>query len=94
MPALEFQRVTFSPIDYRTMQRYWAAVLAVDASSCATTSGPFEILFDLLSETAPDDNFTRSFSWTPGTTNIAVDLMAQEWIDGYRLSIATCPCHD
>lgn len=92
-PALAFQHVSFSPIDYETMQRRWSATLSVDASPCATTSGRFEILFALWSETAPDDDLIRTFTWTPGATTATVDVAAHEAIGRYWLqTIAPCPC--
>lgn len=92
-PALAIQRVHFSPIDLETMQRHWAAALSVDASSCATTSGSFEIVFTLWSETAPDDELVRTFTWTPGRIEVAVDLAAGEAFGGYWLQgIGPCPC--
>jgi hypothetical protein len=94
-PHLAFRQVNFSPINYETMERRWSATLAVDASRCATTSGRFEILFVLMSETAPDDDLTRTFTWAPGLIDVAVDLTANEWFDGYWLQgIAACPCRD
>ena len=94
-PALAFQHVSFSPINYETMQRRWSATLLVDASPCATTSGRFEILFALWSETALDDEFIRTFTWTPGLTVVAVDLTADEAIGGYSVqNISTCPCRE
>lgn len=92
-PALTFRNVRFSPIDLETMQRHWAATLSVDASSCATTSGSFEILFTLWSETAPDDALVRAFTWRPGLIEVTVDLAAGEAIGGYWLQgIGACPC--
>jgi hypothetical protein len=94
-PALAFQKVGFSPIDLETMRRRWTATLSVDASPCATTSGRFEILFVQWSETAPDDEFVRALTWTPGMTAVAVDVAAHEAIGGYRLqNVATCPCRE
>jgi hypothetical protein len=92
-PALAFREVHLSAIDLETMQRRWEAALSVDASSCATASGSFEILFTLWSETAPDDAFTRAFVWVPGRTGVTVDLAAGEAIGGYWLQgIGPCPC--
>jgi hypothetical protein len=94
-PALAFQHVGFSPINFETMRRRWTATLSVDASPCATTSGDFEILFVLWSETAQDDEFIRAFDWKPGLAAVAVDVAAHEAIGGYTLwSIATCPCRE
>ena len=40
-PALAFQQVSFSPINYETMRRQWTATLPVDGAPGATTSGRF-----------------------------------------------------
>jgi hypothetical protein len=94
-PALAFRQVSFSPINHETMRRRWTATLSVDGSPCAATSGRFEILFALWSETAQDDEFIRAFTWTAGLTAVAVDVAAHEAIGGYRLqNIATCPCRE
>jgi hypothetical protein len=92
-PVLAFQQVGFSPINYETMRRQWAATLSVDGTPCATASGRYEISFVLWSETAQDDEFIRAFAWAPGLTAVTVDVAAHEAIGGYLLqNIATCPC--
>jgi len=92
-PTLTFRDVHLSPIDLETMQRHWVAALSVDASSCATTSGSFEILFTLWSETALDDELVRVFTWKPGLIEVTVDLAAGEAIGGYWLQgIGPCAC--
>jgi len=77
------------------MERRWSATLSVDASRCDTASGRFEILFLLMSETAPDNDLARAFTWAPGLIEVAVDVTANEWVDGYWLQgIAACPCRE
>ena len=94
-PDLAFSQVNFSPINYETMERRWSARLSVDASRCATTSGRFEILFLLMSETAPDNDLTRTFTWAPGRIDVVVDVRANEWMGGYWFrGIASCPCRE
>lgn len=94
-PQLAFRQVSFSPINYETMQRRWRATLSVDASGCASASGRFEILFGLWSETALDDEFVRAFVWTPGVMEVAVDVAAHEAIAGHQLqNVAFCPCRE
>ena len=94
-PHLAFRQVNFSPINYETMERRWSATLSVDASRCDTASGRFEILFLLMSETAPDNDLARAFTWAPGLIEVAVDVTANEWVDGYWLQgIAACPCRE
>ena len=50
-PGLAFKEVRFSAMQPPTMERKWNAVLSVDASRCATTSGRFGIVFARQKET-------------------------------------------
>ena len=94
-PVLAFREVQFSKIQPETMERRWTALVSVDASSCATTSGRFDILFSRLKENAPDMDFVERFTWKPGLTEVAVDFWADEAVDGYGLShVAACPCRE
>ena len=54
-PALAFKEIRFSEMQPPTMERKWTAVLSVDASRCATTSGRFEIVFSRLKENGARD---------------------------------------
>src|SRR5437899_2910141 len=56
-PALSLRDVRIS--EPRSSQRTWSGVLVADASPCSTSSGPFEIEFTRLKETAPDLRFTE-----------------------------------
>src|SRR5262249_18625948 len=79
----------------RSMQRTWTGVLVADASPCSTTSGPFEIEFTRLKETAPDLRFTERFTWTSGRSVVSIDVWWDEWVEDYRIArIASCPWHD
>jgi len=92
-PALAVKEVRFSEMQPPTRQRTWTAVLAVDASSCATTSGRFDIVFSRLKENAPDIEFREQLTWRPGSANISIDFWADEAVAGYWLdNIAPCPC--
>jgi len=51
-PLLTFKEVRFS--EAQNQQRKWTAILAVDASRCSASSGPFEIKFVRLKEVGPD----------------------------------------
>lgn len=94
-PVLGFKDVRFSLTQPETMERIWTAVLAVDASRCATVSGRFEILFSRLKENAPEIEFVEAFTWQPGTIEVSVNFWADEAVEGYWLrSIAACPCRD
>ena len=45
-----------------TMERKWSAVLSVDASRCATTSGRFGIVFSRQKENGLELEFQEQFS--------------------------------
>jgi len=92
-PELTFKETRFS--EMQEQHRTWTAVLTVDASSCATTSGSFFISFIRLKEVAPDMLFSEEFTWRPGRVEVAVDFWADEAVLDYWIgSIALCPCRD
>src|SRR5262249_11888130 len=92
-PVLSLRDVRMS--EARSMQRTWTGVLVADASPCSTTSGPFEIEFTRLKETAPDLRFTERFTWTSGRSVVSIDVWWDEWVEDYRIArIASCPCPD
>ena len=90
-PVLTFKEVRFSEI--RAQQRTWTALLAVDASRCATTFGRFSINFTRLKETAPDLPFTEQFAWSPGQVEVSLSFWADEAVLDYSIgAIAPCAC--
>src|ERR1700704_3042824 len=92
-PALAFKEVRFSEMQPPTMERKWKAVLSVDASRCATTSGRFGILFSRQKENGPEVIFEERFAWKPTAVEVSVDFWADEAVEGYWLNnIAPCPC--
>jgi hypothetical protein len=94
-PALAFTEVRFSKMQRPTLERKWTAVLSVDASRCATTSGRFAIVFSGLKENGLDIEFQEQFMWKPNLVEVSVDFWADEAVGGYRVSnIAACPCRD
>jgi hypothetical protein len=94
-PALAFKDVRFSPMQPPTMERKWTAVLSVDASRCATTSGRFEILFSRAKEVGLDLEFREQFTWRPDAVEVSVDFWADEAVERYWLSeVAACPCRE
>jgi hypothetical protein len=94
-PALAFKEVRFSKMRPPTMERRWTAVLSVDASRCATTSGRFEILFSRLKEAGPEIDFVEKFTWKPDLVEVSVDFWADEAVERYWLNpVAACPCRD
>ena len=94
-PVLGFKEVRFSPTQPETMERIWTAVMAVDASRCATTSGRFAILFVRQKENSPEADFVEQFTWKPGLVEVSVDFWADEAVEGYWLStVAPCACRE
>jgi hypothetical protein len=94
-PALAFKEVRFSKMRPPTMERKWTAVLSVDASRCATTSGRFGIVFSRLKENGLDIDFQEQFVWTPDLVEVSVDFSADEAVEGYWLNdVAPCTCRD
>ena len=94
-PALAFKEVRFSEMQPPTMERKWTAVLSVDASRCATTSGRFGIGFSRLKETGPEIDFEEQFMWKPASVEVSIDLSADEAVEGYWLDhVVPCPCRD
>jgi hypothetical protein len=92
-PAVAITRAQFSEVVQQ--KRFWTAMVNVDASRCATTSGDFSIGFVRLSETAPDLEFTESFNWRPGPMQVVVDFAAEEAVHQYLINtISPCRCHD
>src|ERR1700681_2775215 len=81
--ALAFKEVRFSEMPPPTLERKWTAVLSVDASRCATTSGRFEIVFSRLKENGIEIEFREQFMWRPDTAEASVDLWADEAVEKY-----------
>ena len=94
-PTLVVKDVQFSPMQPPTLERKWTAVLSVDASLCATTSGRFEIVFSRLKENGVEIEFREQFMWRPDSVEVTVDFWADEAVEGYWLDNgAACPCRD
>src|SRR4051794_6962715 len=75
-PFFAIKETRFSPP--QNQQRTWTAVLAVDASHCVATSGPFDITFIRMKENAPDLPFTETFTWRPGRIEVSLDFWWDE----------------
>jgi hypothetical protein len=94
-PALAFKEVRFSEMQPKTMGRKWTAVLSVDASRCATTSGRFGIVFSRQKENGLEIEFQEQFTWKPALVEVSLDFWADEAVEGYWLhNVAPCPCRD
>lgn len=94
-PGLAFKEVRFSAMQPPTMERKWSAVLSVDASRCATTSGRFGIVFARQKENGGELEFQEQFTWKPTLVEVSVDLWADEAVEGYWLhNVVPCPCRN
>ena len=92
-PSLAVTNVQFSAMQPPAMERTWTAVVSVDASQCATTTGNFEITFSRLKENGLEVDFRETFKWQPPAVNVAVDFWADEAVESYWLNnVAACPC--
>ena len=90
-PALAIAEAHISEV--KDLQRTWSAIVVADVSSCATSSGQFQIEFTRLKENAPDIRFAEHFSWSREQTRVSLDIWWDEWLQGYRIAqIAPCPC--
>src|SRR5262245_61102726 len=90
-PTLTFEQVRFS--EPGGQQRQWSAVVAVDASSCTTTSGRFYVKFVRLKEMAPDVLFSEEFTWVPRRIEISAEFWLDEAVLDYWIGyVAMCPC--
>ena len=94
-PGLAFKEVRFSAMQPPAMERKWGAVLSVDASRCATTSGRFGIVFSRQKENGLELEFQEQFTWKPALVEVSVDFWADEAVEGYWLhNVVPCPCRD
>jgi len=94
-PALAFRNIQFSPMQPPKMERKWTAVLSVDASRCATTSGRFGIIFSRQKENGLEMDFQEQFTWKPALVEVSIDFWADEAVQQYWLyNVAPCPCRD
>ena len=92
-PTLTFDQARLA--ETRGQQRQWNAVLAVDASSCAATSGRFYVNFVRLKEMAPDVLFSEEFTWSPGRIEISVNFWLDEAVLDYWIGyVPMCPCRN
>jgi hypothetical protein len=92
-PDLAVKQYQFS--QPRAAQRVWTARIAVDASRCATASGPFNVDFVRLKENAPDLRFTQQFKWKPGQVEASTDFALDEFVLDFSIGdVAACPCRE
>ena len=94
-PQLSFKDVRFSEIRMHNWRRTWSAVLAADASRCATEGGRFDIAFVRLIEVGPDLPFTEQFTWRPGEFEVSAEFAFDEAVASYSIGyVAPCACRE
>jgi hypothetical protein len=97
-PHLTFKDVRLSEL--KDMQRKWTAILNVDATRCAATSGHFDIHIVREKENAPELEFDEMFAWRTdqrrsGQIEVSLDLWIDEAVHGYAVDyIAPCGCRN
>jgi hypothetical protein len=90
-PTLTFKEVRFSKA--QNQLRTWTGLLSVDATRCATTSGPFEITFVRLKEIGPDLLFTERFTWRSGLIQVSLDFWWDESVGDFWIGdVPPCGC--
>jgi hypothetical protein len=90
-PVLAVKEAQFSPA--QSMQRVWSASVDVDASSCASSAGRFDIEFVRIKEHAPDLAFTEQFTWHPGPIEVSLMFWVDEAVLAYSIGyVAPCTC--
>jgi hypothetical protein len=92
-PTLTFEQARLA--ETRGLQRRWSAVVTVDASECATTSGRFFVNVVRLKEMTPDLLFSEEFTWNRGRIEISVELWLDEAVLNYWIGyVPMCPCRN
>ena len=92
-PALSLKNIRFSEV--RNLQRTWSAVLSVDASRCATSSGRVDLVFTRAKENAPDLQFIERFTWRPGPVEVLLDFWRDEAVLDYSIAyVEPCVCRE
>lgn len=89
-PEIAFKEVRTT---YQPGPRAWTAVLAVDDSRCATTSGRFELFLMRAKEYSADLRFVEPAIWQAGQTQVTLELSDDEVISEFGIrNILPCPC--
>lgn len=92
-PALRVTKAHLSEMRPPTLERRWTAIVAVDASRCASTAGYFEIGISRMKEYGGELEFRERFIWSSPAVTVSVDFAADEAVETYRIDgIQACPC--
>jgi hypothetical protein len=84
----------------RNLERTWTAVVTVDASRCAASSGRFDVNFVREKENAPELDFTEQFTWhrgelATGQIEVSIDIWIDEVVHWYSIGyVAPCGCRN
>jgi hypothetical protein len=91
-PVLTVTAAKLSEMVAPSLERKWRAEVSVDASRCANASGHVEIGVIRAKENAPDEEFVVPFTWQAPSTQVSIDLWADEAIEGHWFNISPCAC--
>jgi hypothetical protein len=93
-PALTIARTHLSEVQRPASERTWTAMVAVDASRCASpASGTFELVVSRLKENAPETRFRERFLWRAPAVTVEVAFSADEAVERSWIEAVTpCPC--
>ena len=92
-PALKFTQVDYAGMRLPKRQRTWTATLSVDARSCLTSSGRFEIIYSVEREYGLDCEVREEYFWKLGSVKVSREFWIDEAVGAYRIgAIAPCPC--
>jgi hypothetical protein len=92
-PTLTITHVEFSDMRPPIRERTWTAVITVDASRCATSTGRFSIGFLRIKEDGGELEFRQSFTWSPPAVRVSVRFWADEAVESYWIDqIGPCLC--
>jgi hypothetical protein len=92
-PTLAFTEAHYAPMKLPKLERTWTVAFTADASSCATSSGSFSVLFTVWKENAPDIEYVETFQWVPDLNVVSKEFWVDEAVGAYTVKdIAPCAC--
>ena len=92
IPLIAVTEVRASPMNAMHW-RQWTVRVSVDASTCVSTSGQFEIVHAMEKENALDFEQRETLLWSDVSIDVTRTLWADHVISGSRIArVAPCPC--
>jgi len=92
-PKLTVKDIKFAEVQRETQERRWTAIVAADASRCATTAGYFDLGVVRQKENGVELEFREQFIWSAPTVTIGIDFWSDEAVEDYWIdSVQACPC--